>query len=296
MDAGSYRFLLGEFECLAVSDGAFNYSPGSLFANVSQQEVESVLHARGLPTDRVTTPYTCLFIDTGDNRVLVDTGAGNLGESAPKVVPNVDHSTTATGALRRNLEAAGIPASEVDTVIITHAHPDHVGGTVDDAGELVFANARYVIGREESAFWTSEAGARQAPPIMVDIARRSLDAIGDRLTFVDTGEEILPGIRVVATPGHTPGHISLEISSGDEILLHISDVVIYPLHLEHPDWTPVFDMLPEAAETSKRRTFDHAAEQGTLVFGHHFPPFPNLGHVRKHGSGWQWQPIDLART
>ncbi len=210
--------------------------------------------------------------------------------------PNVDHSTTVTGDLRRNLEAAGVEASEVDTVIITHAHPDHVGVTLDDEGELVFANARYVIGREEWESWTSGTAAKHAPPIMVDIAQRNLEAIGDRLTFVDNGDEILPGIRVVTTPGHTPGHVALEISSVGEILLHISDVVIYPLHLEHPDWTPVFDMLPEAAEMSKRRTFDRAAEQGALVFGHHFPPFPNLGHVRKPGSGWQWQPIEQGTT
>ena len=296
MDAGFHRFALGEFECIAVSDGAFNYPLRSLFANAPQQEVESVLQERGLPTDRVMTPYTCLFIDTGNHRVLVDTGAGKLGESAPKVAPNVDHSTTVTGNLRRNLEEAGVSASEVDTVIITHAHPDHIGGTLDDEGALVFANARYFIGREEWEFWTSEAAGRQAPPVMVDIARRNLDPVADRLTFVDSDDEILPGIRAVATPGHTPGHLALEIASGGETLLHVSDVVIYPLHLEHPDWTPVFDMLPEVAETSKRRTFDRAAEQGALVFGHHFPPFPNLGHVRKHGSGWQWQPVDQGGT
>jgi glyoxylase-like metal-dependent hydrolase (beta-lactamase superfamily II) len=296
MDANSHRFTLGEFECIAVSDGAFNYPLGNLFANVPQQEVEDALHARGLPTDRIMTPYTCLFIDTGDHRVLAGTGAGKLGASAPKVVPNVDHSTTVTGNLRRNLELAGVAADQVDTVVITHAHPDHIGGTLDDEGALVFANARYVIGRDEWEFWMSEAAGRQPPPVMVDIARRNLEPVADRLTFVDNDDEILPGIRVIATSGHTPGHLALEISSGGEILLHISDVVIYPLHLEHSDWTPAFDLLPEAAETSKRRTFDRAAEQGPLVFGHHFPPFPNLGHVRKHGSGWQWQPIDQGRT
>jgi glyoxylase-like metal-dependent hydrolase (beta-lactamase superfamily II) len=126
---------------------------------------------------------------------------------------------------------------------------------------------------------------------MVDIARRNLEQMRDRLSLVDDGAEVVPGIQVIATPGHTPGHVALAITSDGEQLLHISDVVLYPLHLEHPGWAPVFDILPEAAATSKHRIFDRAAEEHALVFAHHFPPFPNLGYVRKFGAGWQWQPI-----
>src|SRR5215218_6628381 len=156
MDTDTYHFTVGRFHCVSVRDGAFNYPLESFFANVPREVVVEVLRQHHLPTDRVTTPYTCLFVDTGAHRVLIDTGAGNLGVVAAKMTPNIDHTTTVTGLLRGNLAAAGIAASTVDTVIITHAHPDHVGGTLDDDGSLVFANAQYVIGREEWAFWSSE--------------------------------------------------------------------------------------------------------------------------------------------
>jgi glyoxylase-like metal-dependent hydrolase (beta-lactamase superfamily II) len=289
MDTGSYRFALGGFECVSVSDGAFNYPLESFFANPPTDQVVEALRRHNLPTDRVATPYTCLFVDTGQHRVLIDTGAGNLGAGAPQLFPTVDHTTTVTGKLLEHLEGTGIAASTIDTVVITHAHPDHVGGTLDDRGKLMFPNAQYFVPREEWAFWTSEAAAT-APPPFVTIARRNLGSMHDRLTLVDDGVEVVPGVRVIAAPGHTPGHVALSITSDGERLLHISDVVLHPLHLEHPEWVPVFDMLPEAAAASKRRIFDLATEQRALVFAHHFPPFPNLGYVQKYGAGWQWQP------
>jgi glyoxylase-like metal-dependent hydrolase (beta-lactamase superfamily II) len=287
---------VGGFHCVAVSDGAFNYPLESFFADVPREQVSEVLKQHHLPTDHVTTPYTCLFVDTGRHRVLIDTGAGHLAAAAPAMFPSVDHATTVTGALRENLAAAGIAPESVDTVVITHAHPDHVGGTLDDAGTLAFANARYVVARDEWDFWTSGAAAQRAPAPMVEIARRNLDAVQDRLSLVDDAAEVVPGIRVAAAAGHTPGHVALSIASDGDHLLHISDVVLHPLHLEQPTWTPVFDILPEEAAASKRRIFDRAAEQQGLVFAHHFPPFPNLGRVRKHRAGWQWQPIQPGRN
>jgi glyoxylase-like metal-dependent hydrolase (beta-lactamase superfamily II) len=295
MDTGSFRFEVGEFECVSVSDGALNYPPESFFANAPLERVEEALRQRNLPTAQIMTPYTCLFIDTGKHRVMVDTGAGSLGAHAADIFPGLDHSTSVTGLLLENLRAAGIEPSEIDTVIITHAHPDHVGGTLDEAGRLVFGDARYFISEEEWNFWTSDAATTKAPAIMVETARRNLDPLKERMTFVGDASEVVSGIRAIATYGHTPGHIALSIASGGKQLLHVSDAVLYPLHLEHPEWTPVFDMLPEQAAASKRRIFDLAVEEDALVFAHHFPPFPNLGYARKKARGWQWQPIETNR-
>jgi glyoxylase-like metal-dependent hydrolase (beta-lactamase superfamily II) len=291
MDAGSFRFEVGEFGCVSVSDGALNYPPESFFSNAPLERVEEALRQLNLPTSQVMTPYTCLYIDTGEHRVLVDAGAGDLGAHAAQVFPGLDHSTSVTGLLLKNVRASGIEPSEIDTVIITHAHPDHVGGMLNETGELVYSNAHYFISQEEWEFWNSDTAMTKAPPIMVETARTNLGPLKERITLVEGESEIVPGVRAVAAFGHTPGHIALSIASDDESLLHVSDAVLYPLHLEHPEWTPVFDIDPEQASASKRRIFDLAAEEEALVFAHHFPPFPNLGHVHKQEQGWLWQPI-----
>src|SRR5215217_4924467 len=145
MDAGSFRFGVGDFECVSISDGALNYPPESFFSNVPLEHVEEALRERNLPTAQIMTPYTCLFIDTPEHRVMVDTGAGDLGAHAADVFPGLDHSTSVTGLLSENLRDSGVEPSEIDTVVITHAHPDHVGGTLNETGGLVLPNARYYI-------------------------------------------------------------------------------------------------------------------------------------------------------
>ena len=278
MAEGSHRFTVGDYECVALSDGSVDYAPERFYANAAPADVEEALRSRGLPTEHVTTPYSYLFVNTGTNQVLVDMGAGNLAPS--------------TGRLLTHMADAGLQPQQIDTVVITHAHPDHVGGTLDDEGEPVFENAKYFMWQREWDFWFSNEAGEMAPPSHVQIARRSLEPIAEQVQFVNDEAEFLPGFRAVQAPGHTPGHLAVLITSGQERVFYISDTVLSPLHLEHPDWLPVYDILPDEAAQSKQRVFDLAAEQDLLVMGMHFPPFPSLGRVSKRGEGWLWKPSE----
>jgi glyoxylase-like metal-dependent hydrolase (beta-lactamase superfamily II) len=274
---GHHRFRLGEIECVALCDGSMDYDLGSMVATAPCSEVVAALQASGLPTDVITTPYTCLQVGIGEHKVLVDMGAGDLAPT--------------TGGLLQSMHAAGISPEDIDAVFITHAHPDHVGGALDDAGEPVFAGADHFIAKAEWDFWFSDEAMVRPGEWFVAHARKNLAPLADHIVLLEHEEEILPGVSVLFAPGHTPGHMVVSFTSGGERLLCSGDTALHPLHLDHPDWLPVFDVLPEPAAASKRRIFDLAASTGSLVLGQHFPPFPNLGHVVGKEIGWEWQPI-----
>lgn len=155
----------------------------------------------------------------------------------------------------------------------------------------VFANARYLIGGDEWAFWTAPDAPTRTNPLFVQIALHALDPVRDRLELFDAGDIVLPGVEAIATPGHTPGHVAFRFESSGASLIHGADVVLHPLLLEHPDWRNAFDMDPEQAPRSAHTLMELALDQAALLFAHHFPPFPSLGRVRRADEGWLWGPV-----
>ena len=288
--SGVYRFKIGTFECMAVSDGTHRYAPPIfpppdtfLFANAPRERLEQVLRGHNLQRQQWVewiSPYICVMVNIGKHLVLVDTGADGLGPD--------------TGRLLQNLQAVGIVPEDIDTVIMTHGHPDHIGGNTNAEGMPAFPNARYVMWQDEWDFWTSGEAQRKldehAKEVLMGFARRNLPPIRDRLDLIAQETDIVSGIRAIAAPGHTPGHMGLAISSGSDVLLCISDAVLHPIHVEQPEWCAVVDFTPEQVVSTRRQLLNRAAAEKTLVLAFHFP-FPGLGHVVQKGEGWQWQPI-----
>ncbi len=281
MEAETHRFKIGAFDCLAVSDGTFAYPAGLLFANARKEDYEQGLRERHLPLDQITTPYVCLYLDTGEHRVLVDTGAGNLAPT--------------TGRLVQNLRSEGIDPGNIDTVILTHAHADHIGGNLDSDGNLAFPNARYVMSRVEWDFWTSKPDLSSLncgdhlEQLLLQYVEAMLPPIRHRLDLVDGEEELVPGIRTIPAPGHTPGHLALEINSQGETFIDAVDTFLHPMMIERIEWYSVVDIYPEKGIASRRRLLERAADTGAAVMSFHFP-FPGLGRVVRKEDGFTWKP------
>ena len=289
MNNDTFHFRIGSLECIAISDGTFTYTPPmfpspaiALFANAPNEHLVQALGEHGIQPDQWiewTSTYVCLAIKTGDYVVLVDTGAGDLAPT--------------TGKLEQNIKAANLLHEDIDIVITTHAHPDHIGGNTTTEGTIAFTNARFVMWKDEWDFWTSERAERELGEHMavpLDTARKNLPPTEGQLELIDHETEIVPGISAIATPGHTPGHMALAISSGSDKLLILSDAVLHPIHLEQPDWYSVFDHDLEQAVSSRRQLLNEAVVEKALVFAFHFP-FPCLGRVVQRGKAWQWLPV-----
>lgn len=288
MNAGTHTFKVGDFDCTAISDGSLTYAPpvfpppaDLLFVNAPRDRLARMLKAYGLDIEgwkTWTSAYTCLLVDSGSSRVLIDTGAGELG-------PN-------TGKLLANLASAGVDPGQIDIVLLTHAHPDHVGGNTHANGDVLFPNARWVMSESEWEFWMGGQAETALPEdskaVLLGFAQRNLGPIKERLTLVTGEQEVQPGIRIVPAPGHTPGHMVVRITSSQEQLLCISDLVLHPLHLEEPEWVAGVDMLPDQLVAQRRALFPTATADNCRVMAFHFP-FPGLGRVSAKGDGWRWE-------
>jgi glyoxylase-like metal-dependent hydrolase (beta-lactamase superfamily II) len=289
-----FKKQLGEYELISISDGGLNYAIDMILDRIPQDLISQY----NFPEKQIFIPYTILLIKTKDTLILCDVGAGEFGNHGDDFFPGLDHTTSRTNLVVPSLKLAGIRPEEIDLILITHAHPDHITGMLDAEGNLVFPNAQYLTAQNEWDYWMSvdpsavEAEAlRNHLEALVHEAKTGFNPIKDKITFIQDGEEILPGIRVQATYGHTPGHVMVSITSKGQTAYNISDVVVHPLFVEHPEWAPAIDMNSDQADQTRRQFYAKAAEQNALVFGHHMGPFPNFGRIIKKNNTYYWKPI-----
>ena len=285
-NAGVYSFKVGSLKVAIISDGLLKLPPLPTYAPTADpKEVERAMVERFWSLNELALYFNAIYVDTGAHKVLIDTGAGvELGAGLAK--------------LTQNLRSAGIQPQDIDTVIVTHAHPDHIGGIVATNGQLTFPNARYFISEAEWRFWTAQTIDLSSLKIpaqfkqgITTAARKHLGAIANRVNCFQADQEIVPGITAIAAAGHTPGQSAFRVTSGNAQLIVAADVFFnQAFDLEHPEWQTGFDLNPQQAAMTRRKLLDQIVEQRTMVIAYHMP-FPALGHVRSRDNHYEWEPI-----
>ncbi len=280
---GFRRMKVGDAEVIALNDGVARRPLGEEFVkNAPLAEVRALLAAQGLPTDYIDIPFSAFLVVNGNRRVLMDAGFA-------------DNGGPTTGRLLANLAAAGFKPEDIDTVLITHYHGDHIQGLRRKDGSLVYPNAKVMVPEPEHAFWMDDATMNARPEAQRGgfmVARRVFASMpADKLVRFTPGTEVVPGIRSVAAFGHTPGHTLFEVQSAGQSFFYVGDLTNVPaLFARNPDWAVTFDMDAEAARKVRREVFQRIVSSNAMVGGYHFP-FPAFGRLAAQGNGYAFQPV-----
>lgn len=275
-----FRFTLGETRLTILSDGYFSLPTDGTGVNADPAEVQAFLTRHFLSPQMGYSHTNHLLIEKGDAVILVDVGSGN-------------RFFDTVGKLLENMEAAGIDPASVTHVVITHAHPDHIWGIRDDFDEPIFPDAQYFLGQVEHDYWMQDDLVNQVPPNdqqFVLGAVNSITADGLDWNLVQDGDEIVPGVRVIDTPGHTVGHMSVVLEDGDKQLIALGDSMSHAyLSFQRPTWYNGFDHDGDLTVQTRMRLLDMCAADRIAVIGYHFP-FPGVGHVLREGDSYSFVP------
>jgi glyoxylase-like metal-dependent hydrolase (beta-lactamase superfamily II) len=281
-----YRFKLGDFEVTTISDaGAMIDGPWPIVGeDQPPAAVERLMRDNLLPEKKFRPGFTPALVNTGKELILFDTGNGANG-----FVPRPDG-----GWLAAQLGPAGIAPEQVDVVVLTHGHADHIGGIME-GGEPLFPRARYVMGHVEYDFWSSR-DRLSAPPEGNEyksgkLFQATVVPLASRISFLEPDGEVAPGIRAVEAYGHTPGHLAFHIESQGKQLLIWGDCAHHEVaSLAKPEWHAFFDMDKDKGAGTRKRIYAMAAVERLPVVGYH-TSFPSLGFVEKASEGFKWLPV-----
>jgi glyoxylase-like metal-dependent hydrolase (beta-lactamase superfamily II) len=270
-------YKVGTAEVTAIYDGIWEKPHDPAFiSNASVEDVRAAMAKAGLPADFVSIPFTVAVVRTGGKTIMCDSGTG--GQVQPTA-----------GKLAANMKVAGIDPAKIDTILISHCHPDHIFGLMEkDTNKPVYPNAELVISDVEYKFWTDPGVIDRLPEARKGLARRIQATFPSwkNIRQVEGEAEVAPGIRFVAAPGHTPGHRAFHLSSGANELMISNDTAYVPaLVAANPGWRGAYDQDGALAEASRRKLLDRVIADKTMICGYHFP-FPGAGTIAKDGTGY----------
>ncbi|MEM8818981.1 MAG: MBL fold metallo-hydrolase [Pseudomonadota bacterium] len=278
---GAYRTRVGAFELTTLLDGELRREiDEGLITNVPMEEVRATLEAELQPTGYYDNHFNFTAINTGDQLILIDVGTGGHFD------PSIDQGAA-------NMAAAGIDRADVDLIVHTHFHIDHVGGLIDMEGRPLFPNAQVFFPEIDYRLVTDTSAVSGMNPFMrrmADHAVRALGAYDGRLDLYGEGQQFAPGLSAIASHGHTPGHMSIHVESEGEELIVLGDSIGFPeLFVANPGWQMAFDGDQVAAAETRMRLLDRIAADGARIVGYHFT-FPGIGRASRQGDGYRFHP------
>ena len=281
-----HRFIRGSAEVTVVSDGPLPLGPPKgTFVGVPDDEVRKMLSDNFLSPDNVVLEQNSPIVNTGDKLVLFDTGMGTSQMFGPT-----------TGRQQKSMSEAGIKPEDIDAVVLSHAHVDHIGGIVDSSGKVLFPNAQFYMAQSDFDFWTDEGKLGGPMKDFVIHARKNLLPVRDRLVFFKDGQEFLPGIQAMAAPGHTVGHHMFMVTSNGKSFAFLGDLTHHQvLLLEKPLMEFAYDTDPKQAAQTRVKMLGMLAADKVAVMSYHFA-WPGYGHVVKAGDGFRYIAEPMIMT
>lgn len=286
MQPSIFRFKLGDFEVATIMDSKVirtGLTP-SFGGEAAAAEIKALAAVNRIDADRYEHPFTPTLVNTGKELVLFDSGNGTLSAEYEQLKGRLP-----PGNLVARLAQAGYKPEDVDVIIITHGHPDHIGG-LTKGGQPVFPRARYVFGAVDFDFWKKGENVREARKFNRELYVKICLPVADRATFIKPGDEVVPGIRAVEAYGHSPGLLAFHIESEGKRLLNWADTCNhYVVAIQRPDLHLDVDDEKDKAVATRKRILDMVASERLMVAGFHMP-FPGLGWIEKTGVAYRWVP------